>query len=382
MPSQPGVFVLQNDETLIPMQPAEFAAELDFQALLTRFPALLVGDQIDPDNPRRFILVKQEQSIGHAADTARWSIDHLFLDQDGIPTLVEVKRQSDSRLRREVVGQMLDYASNCQSFWSVEGMQASLDATCAGAGTSADIALAELIGAERTPEAFWGDVKTNLQAGKIRMLFVADHIPTELRRIVEFLNAQMDPAEVLAVELRQFASEGLRTLVPMVFGQTQEAAKKRAVSTPSGPWTQERFLEVIESKSVGRGREVVEDILAWLETCGMPLAFIGGRSNGSVFPLLKPKNVLIKPVYFATDGKIWLNFATMIGKPVFDDEAKRRELLQRFADVASSGLTNADVRGYSTLSLAAVAADPDGVRKVVSAWSWVLDQVRAEPENR
>jgi hypothetical protein len=33
------------------------------------------------------------------------------------------------------------------------------------------------------------------------MLFVADKIPSELKRIVEFLNQQMDPAEVLAVEI-------------------------------------------------------------------------------------------------------------------------------------------------------------------------------------
>ena len=30
------------------------------------------------------------------------------------PTLVEVKRSSDTRIRREVVGQMLDYAANGQ----------------------------------------------------------------------------------------------------------------------------------------------------------------------------------------------------------------------------------------------------------------------------
>jgi len=29
--------------------------------------------------------------------------NYLFVDQDGIPTLVEVRRQSDTRLRREVV---------------------------------------------------------------------------------------------------------------------------------------------------------------------------------------------------------------------------------------------------------------------------------------
>jgi hypothetical protein len=33
--------------------------------------------------------------------------------------------------------------------------------------------------------------KDNLQAGKIRMLFVADEIPKELRRIVEFLLEQL-----------------------------------------------------------------------------------------------------------------------------------------------------------------------------------------------
>ena len=94
MSAQSGVFVLRSGSSLVSMQPAEFATEDDFQVLLARFPALLVGDQIDPDNPRRWILVKREQSIGLAsAEGGRWSIDHLFLDQDGIPTLVEIKRQ-------------------------------------------------------------------------------------------------------------------------------------------------------------------------------------------------------------------------------------------------------------------------------------------------
>ena len=50
----------------------------------------------------------------------RWSADHLFLDQDGIPTLVEVKRRKDTRIRREVVGQMLEYAANAVVYWSLD----------------------------------------------------------------------------------------------------------------------------------------------------------------------------------------------------------------------------------------------------------------------
>ena len=71
-------------------------------------------------------------------------------------------------------------------------------------------------------------MKTNLQAGKIRLLFVSDKIPVELRLIVEFLNSQMDPAEVLALEIKQYVGEGLRTLVPRVLGQSAEAQNKRA----------------------------------------------------------------------------------------------------------------------------------------------------------
>jgi hypothetical protein len=34
------------------------------------------------------------------------------VDEAGVPTLVEVKRSSDTRARREVVARMLDYAAN------------------------------------------------------------------------------------------------------------------------------------------------------------------------------------------------------------------------------------------------------------------------------
>jgi hypothetical protein len=137
--SQSGVFVLHGGDTLVSMQPTQFAAETDFQTLLSRFPELLVGDQINPHEPRRWILVKREQTITtNEVGASQWSVDHLFLDQDGIPTLVEIKRQTDSRIRREVVGQMLDYAANCMSYWSIEMLRAGFEQTCILAGSQSD----------------------------------------------------------------------------------------------------------------------------------------------------------------------------------------------------------------------------------------------------
>src|SRR3954463_13210258 len=72
---QSGVFVLQDDGSLISMPPAQFAAEIDFQRLLARFPSLLAGDQIDPQSPRRWVLVKREQTITTSEiGASQWSI--------------------------------------------------------------------------------------------------------------------------------------------------------------------------------------------------------------------------------------------------------------------------------------------------------------------
>ena len=224
-----GVFVLTEASALVPMQAASFASEDDFQKLLASFPALLAGDQMDSANPRRFMLVDREQPIAcEPGGAGRWSLDHLFLDQDGVPTLVEVKRGTDTRIRREVVGQMLDYAANAILHWPAEELRGRFEVRCEEAGKNAADVLRDELGVDPDSEAFWARVKGNLQAGRIRMLFVADRIPPELRKVVEFMNVQMRPAEVLAVELRQYQGGGLRTLAPIVLGQTQEAIEQKA----------------------------------------------------------------------------------------------------------------------------------------------------------
>src|SRR6185503_5814255 len=90
----------------------------------------------------------------------------------------------------------------------------------------------------------------NLRDHNIRLLFVADVIPTELQRIVEFLNDQMDQTEVLAIEIKQFVSErGLKSLVPRVIGQTTAAQQKRATGArPERQWDETEVLKKIEDK--------------------------------------------------------------------------------------------------------------------------------------
>jgi len=227
MPGQ--IFNIQDDGQLIEMEEKPFANEDLFQKLLARYPNLLAGDQILSSSPRRWLLIKREKGVpSEEGGGERWSLDHLFRDQDSVPTLVEVKRSSDTRIRREVVGQMLEYAANAVAYWPVEKMQAEYERSCEREGMDPEQRLTQFLGEDGDPDDFWQKVKTNLQAKRIRLLFVADAIPLELRRIVEFLNDVTDPVEILAVEIKHYVGQGLKTLVPRVIGQT---AKKE----PTGP---------------------------------------------------------------------------------------------------------------------------------------------------
>jgi hypothetical protein len=321
-------------------------------------------------------LVKREQAIAtDEIGATQWSIDHLFLDQDGIPTLVEIKRQSDSRIRREVVGQMLDYAANCATYWSIDMLQTSFERTCEAAGQSSEAVLSELIGPEQRNSEFWERVKTNLRAGRIRMLFVADVIPLELRRIVEFLNQQMDPAEVLAIELRQFAGKNLKTLVPMVFGQTQEAATRRSGSAPGQRWDEQRLFDKLQ-KTVGPEElNVAKQIFDWMKEGGRTLGFGTGRENGSVYPIYRPNGMSVNPVYLSSDGKIWLQFGSLQNKPVFGALDSRRELMDRFSAIDGVTFVDADLAKYPCIPLGKISSDPGGLSKFLSALNWMDGQI-------
>jgi hypothetical protein len=93
------------------------------------------------------LLIEQECGVpAREAGADRWSIDHLFIDQDAIPTIVEVKRSSDTRIRREVVGQMLDYAANATEHWRFDHMRERFAANCQRNGVDATRKLKEFLG--------------------------------------------------------------------------------------------------------------------------------------------------------------------------------------------------------------------------------------------
>src|SRR5882762_2826271 len=152
----PGIFLIQDNDELVEMNEQAYDSENLLQALLAKYPSLLAGSQIDSKAPRKWLLIGREFGVpSEEGGGDRWTLDHLFLDQDAIPTIVEVKRSTDTRIRREVVGQMLDYAANAVVYWPVDRIRSRFEANCERLGSEPDERLRDFLDLEIEPEEFW-----------------------------------------------------------------------------------------------------------------------------------------------------------------------------------------------------------------------------------
>jgi hypothetical protein len=311
------------------------------------------------------------------------SLDHLFLDQDAIPTLVEVKRSSDTRIRREVVGQMLDYASNAVAYWTEASLRARFEARCEADGTDPAQAVAEFLEAESEAdadadvEAFWAQVRTNLQAGRIRLLFVADEIPPELRRIVEFLNRFMDPVQVLAVEVPQYVGQGLKTLVPRLIGQTTETqAKSEGNRTPRRQWDETSFFQDLEERKGSEAARVARRLLDWIRPRVTDIYWGKRSQDGAYRPYLVHKETRHPLFVVYSHGRIKINFSYYKSKEPFRSEEKRLELMTRLNEIQGISLTEADIERRPSIPLSVFTGEK-AIAQLLEALEWAIGEIKA-----
>lgn len=107
--SSDEIFHLNGDQ-LIPMPSRSMregllgkSLEDALQTFLEKYPQIIPGKQIDPvtGDPPHFVLLRREMPVGG------WSLDHLYVDQRAILTLVETKLFQNPESRREVIGQII-----------------------------------------------------------------------------------------------------------------------------------------------------------------------------------------------------------------------------------------------------------------------------------
>ena len=326
------VYVMKSDGSTEAMTGIRCVNEaLELQRILEINPDLVPGDQINPSDPRRWLVVRREMPVPDpSTGDNRWSIDLFFVDQDAMPTFIECKRYSDTRAKREVVGQMLEYAANGHYYWSKEYMRNYAEQVAKKNGMTLEEEIKRLQPEEpETVDEFFQHVQDNLREGQIRLVFFMEESPAELKSVVEFLNKQMERSEVLIVEARQYEYEGTKIVTPVLFGFTEEARQvKKTVSVTTGQkkkWDKESFFNDARGRLKADEVNSIKLLLDKSQELKGELSWGTGKTCGSFstkWPHLGANTVF--SVY--SDGRLTINFGN------FDQNSKQHGFLSLLKD--------------------------------------------------
>ena len=131
------------------------------------------------------------------------SLNYVFLDSLGIPTLVEVlENSSNSTRRKEVVGRLLEYGIHIRSIWDGEGVDSGYSVWAPPHGLIPEQFYKLSKGME--DEDFFSLVVKNIDKGLFRLCVLTNYPSQELTLFVETLNRYLKPAEIRCLEVNLF----------------------------------------------------------------------------------------------------------------------------------------------------------------------------------
>jgi hypothetical protein len=189
------------------------------------------------------------------------------------------------------------------------------------------------------------------------MVFVADRVPKELVRIVEFMNEQMRPAEVLAIEIEHFSDpSGMRTLVPRLVGATARAQAAKSIDVD--PVTEEEWLVGLADRKGQNALKGAERAIAWF------------RENDFLVEPTRSQDALVAQVTRADGKPAWPFFIrrstgrldTSLGNlayvPTYKTDEARKEVLDRIRALPTNSIKATDkLNGWPSIALEELLKD-------------------------
>jgi hypothetical protein len=251
-----------------------------------------------------------------------------------ILTLVETKLIQNPESRREVIGQIIEYAANASEFWASGRARQHAAEFWSKQNEELEQILQKELGEEIDIEALWDSVEANLKRGRIRLIVVADELRPEVRRMIEYLNREMQNAEVLGLELKCYGEDmSSLVLVPRLVGQTQDSIDRRTFDEAVILWDTAKLrtaYQDLPDKELGRR---LLKVLDWTLENGL---FFAARTKFPTFALRSNNGARV--VSFFSNGIIYvfINEKHFAGgsseRDQFVDELKDMRLLEQALD--------------------------------------------------
>ena len=279
----PRMVVLQ-DQGISPLSEEAYLDESGLQRLLEEHPELIALDDVDPT-------ASPLLPIGREVLLAGQSLDLLFLDLAGRPTGVETKLRRNPQVRREVVGQVLEYGAYL-STWTVKDIERQAERYLADPQTPARFpvqglyeALSRLDASGPTEEG--GDeagmrskISDSLERGHLRLLIAVDRVVDPLRKLVTFLNGASS-FDMYLLEVQQYrAPDGMKIASINVYGGA--GSKPNGAGVRRTAWDEARFLQALRSEASAASAAVALELYSFAQEQADSPVWGTGTTVGSV----------------------------------------------------------------------------------------------------
>lgn len=327
------IFIMESCGKTSELVEVSYESEFELQELIAQHPELLAGSQIDPANPRKWLLLSKEAPLSDGKDI-RWAVDHLFLDQDAVPTLIEVKRCQDSRLRREVIGQVFDYAALLVDPSNIDVIKDRFEKSCHFHNKSPSKTLSDFLGDDLAREDFWDNLKENLCRKKLRMIFVCDSISESLKRVIEFLSDLLSPAEIYGIEIKQFVGNGLKIYTPTVIGFSANAIKRRTGGDRKTiRWCEETFLKDVSANCHSRDLVTAELLIEWAKNRKLKISWGTGSIKASFTASAVFDGIEYPMLMIYSTGRVDILLSQLKATGKFSSDESRLNVIERFNEI-------------------------------------------------
>lgn len=374
----PSVWMKSPTGDLVSLDATGYSTEDELQLFIAEHPEILATTFSSEAQAAPWLLARRELAIvmEEGDERTRWSLDHLFIDAEAVPTLLEVKRSSDPRARREVVAQMLDYAASFRHDWTAEGLRALWGEFVAqSGGQPGEVIESFLRGTTFEDEdSFWAEVQTKIAANRLRLLFVGDRFSAHLIRIIEYLNEQLQTTEVVGIEVVPHAGHdvALVAYVPTIRGRT--AAVPR---TKSGGHRRTRgeFEEMLRANHGEGVVGSVNDLVRRVAEFGGFTSLGTDARNPRLFINFKTKNAgrAYWPLGFnSRAGKVAIQLRWLANHPGFADEDRRAEVVIRIGKAIGLTIDAPRLDGFPGFPVEALTK-PGAVDRLADVLRWMTE---------
>ena len=204
------------------------------------------------------------------------SSDIVLVYSDGTLAIIECKLAKNPEMKREVIGQVLDYASALKA-WTFADLDLATK-KCHGGKSLIEILERALVrGAGWNSLAFKEEITSTLASGTFRLGIVTDQMNSDLHRILEYTSDQsQELLQIYGIEMVYFHTETLQAIVPTVYNPAVASS-----SLPTRSITIDELREAFSANPDPTVRPVLLDILEFSHRNSLPINPVGTADNSN-----------------------------------------------------------------------------------------------------